>query len=109
VTTEQILQLLAQGGIGLVALAVIGKIAWRVAERMITAIDALATETRNTGRATVEALGHLTERLSRLEGKVEILASEWPDNETSEVRRVRARSPALGVEGEYGPGRPPRR
>ena len=114
---DQLLQLGAQGGIGLLALGVIGKIAWRVAERMIAAIDALAKEARDTGRATVDALSSLTERLSRLEGKVEILASgdvtgpvqqQWPENETSEVRRARARSPEPGVEGGYGPLKPRR-
>lgn len=122
-TDDQIYQLVVQSGIGAAALGIIGKICLRVAERMITAIDALSKEARDTGRATVDALSHLTERLSRLEGKVEILATanpsgpnsseQWPENEFSEVRRVRererARSPAPEMAGEYGPMKPPRR
>jgi len=115
-TDDQIYQLVVQGGIGAAALGIIGKIALKVADRMITAIDALSREARDTGKATVEALSNLTQRLSRLEGKVEILGSatvtEWPDDETSEVRRVRerARSPAPNeMHGEYGPSKPPRR
>lgn len=103
-TTDQILQLVAQGGIGLAALAVIGKIAWRVAERMIAAIDALVKEVKDTSKANVDALARLTERLSRIEGEILIGAAasggDFPENETSEVRRAR---------GEYGLSKPPRR
>ena len=117
-TDDQIYGLIVQGGIGATALAILGKIALKVADRMIGAIDALSKEARDTGKATVDALSSLTERLSRLEGKVEILASgggdtgpahqQWDDNEVSEVRRARARSPEPNVEGSYGPGKPRR-
>jgi hypothetical protein len=112
-TNEQIYQLVVQGGIGAAALLVLGRISMKVAERMIGAIDALSKEARDTGKATVDALSSLTERLSRLEGKVEILASgdagqQWSDNEVSEVRRTRARSPEPNVEGPYGPLKPRR-
>ena len=116
-TEDQVVGLVVQGGIGATALAILGKIALKVADRMIGAIDALSKEARDTGKATVDALSSLTERLSRLEGKVEILASgdvtgpvqqQWPENETSEVRRARARSPEPGVEGGYGPMKPRR-
>jgi len=117
-TDDQIYQIIVQGGIGAAALGILGKIALKVADRMITAIDALSKEARDTGKATVDALGKLTERISRIEGKVEVLGAasgveQWPDSETSEVRRVReherARSPALELHGEYGLGKPPRR
>lgn len=104
-TNEQILQLITQGGIGLLALGIIGKIGLRVAERIIDALGVLSREARDTGNATVAALGFLTERLSRLEGKVEILGDQWPDDETSEVRRIRRErarsSPLPGDEGVY--------
>jgi hypothetical protein len=116
-TEDQVVGLFVQGGIGATALAILGKIALKVADRMISAIDALSKEARDTGKATVDALSSLTERLSRLEGKVEVLASgdttgpvqhQWPDNEISEVRRMRARSPDPSVEGSYGPIKPRR-
>ena len=88
---DQLYGLVVQGGIGAAALALVGKIALKVADRMILAIDALSKETRNTGRATVDALSHLTERLSRLEGKVEILSGDWPQEPA--INRERARSP----------------
>lgn len=117
-TDDQIYGLIVQGGIGATALAIIGKIALKVADRMIGAIDALAKEARETGKATVEALSSFAERLSYIEGKVAgVTATEatgpvqptWPADETSEVRRVRARSPAPEIEGGYGPLKPPRR
>jgi len=97
-TTDQLLQLVTQGGVGIAALAVLAKIALRVAERMIAAIDALSKEARDTGKATVDALSKLTERLSRLEGKVEILGAasgleEWDTNEEHPEGHGRARSP----------------
>ena len=116
-TEDQIVGLVVQGGIGATALAILGKIALKVADRMINAIDALSKEARDTGKATVDALSSLTDRLSRLEGKVEILASgvdtgpvqqQWPDNEVSEVRRARARSEPGAAEGGYGPLKPRR-
>jgi hypothetical protein len=116
-TEDQIVSLVVQGGIGATALMILGKIALKVADRMIGAIDALSKEARDTGKATVDALSSLTERLSRLEGKVEILASgggdtgpvqQWSESEVSEVRRARARSPEPSVEGSYGPGKPRR-
>jgi hypothetical protein len=114
-TDDQIYGLIVQGGIGATALAIIGKICLKVADRMIGAIDALSKEARDTGKATVDALSSLTERLSRLEGKVEILAAgdtgpvqQWSESEVSEVRRARARSPEPNVEGSYGPGKPRR-
>jgi hypothetical protein len=70
-TEDQIYQLVVQGGIGAAALGILGKIALKVADRMIGAIDALSKEARDTGKATVDALGLLTQRLARLEGKVE--------------------------------------
>lgn len=120
-TSEQVYQLIVQGGIGAAALLILGKVALKVADRMVTAIDALAKEARDTGKATVDALSSLTERLSRLEGKVEILAgsevtgpvpqqSQWPADETSEVRRVRERARSEpGEGGGYGPMKPVRR
>lgn len=120
-TDDQIYGLIVQGGIGATALAIIGKIALKVADRMIGAIDALAKEARETGKATVEALSSFAERLSYIEGKVAGVTTaakeatgpvpqQWPDSETSEVRRVRerARSPAPDVEGSYGPLKPRR-
>jgi hypothetical protein len=118
-TNEQILQLATQGGIGVVALVIIGKIGLRVAERIIDALGALAKEARDTGKATVDALSSLTERLSRLEGKVEVLGAAsgvdvWPESETSEVRRTRREherarsSPQIESEGGYGPTKPRR-
>jgi hypothetical protein len=117
-TDDQIVGLVVQGGIGATALAILGKIALKVADRMIGAIDALSKEARDTGKATVDALSSLTDRLSRLEGKVEILASvggdtgpvqqQWADSEVSEVRRARARSPEPGAETGYGPLKPRR-
>ena len=115
-TEDQVVGLVVQGGIGATALAILGKIALKVADRMIGAIDALSKEARDTGKATVDALSSLTERLSRLEGKVEILAGDttgpvqqqWPDNEVSEVRRARARSPEPSAESGYGPLKPRR-
>jgi hypothetical protein len=115
-TEDQVVGLVVQGGIGATALAILGKIALKVADRMIGAIDALSKEARDTGKATVDALSSLTERLSRLEGKVEILASgdtgpvqqQWQDSEVSEVRRARARSPEPSAEGGYGPLKPRR-
>jgi hypothetical protein len=117
-TDDQVVGLFVQGGIGATALAIIGKIALKVADRMISAIDALSKEARDTGKATVDALSSLTDRLSRLEGKVEVLASvggdttgpvhqQWPEEEVSEVRR-RARSEPGAVEGGYGPMKPRR-
>lgn len=97
-TDEQLYGLVVQGGIGAAALTIVGKIALKVADRMISAIDALSKEARDTGRATVDALSLLTQRLSRLEGKVAVLAGvhadeeSWSDGEASEVRRQRARS-----------------
>jgi len=126
-TDDQLYGLIVQGGIGAAALGVLGKIALKVADRMIAAIDALSKEARDTGKATVDALSSFAQRLSHIEGKVEVLAAgatnannqaaavdpmqQWPENETSEVRRVRerARSPAPDVEGGYGPLRPQRR
>ena len=120
-TSEQIYQLIVQGGIGAAALLILGKVALKVADRMVTAIDALAKEARDTGKATVDALSQLTQRLSRLEGKVEILSGvestgpvqqQWPEDETSEVRRVRERGERARSEaGEtgYGPMKPTRR
>lgn len=89
---DQLYGLIVQGGIGAAALALVGKIALKVADRMIAAIDALSKEARDTGRATVDALSHLTERLSRLEGKVEVLSSDWPQEQA--IHRERTRSPA---------------
>jgi hypothetical protein len=74
-TEDQVVSIILQGGVGAAALTILGKIALKVADRMIGAIDALSKEARDTGKATVEALSSLTERLSRLEGKVEVLAS----------------------------------
>lgn len=92
---DQLYGLIVQGGIGAAALALVGKIALKVADRMIAAIDALSKEARDTGKATVDALSHLTERLSRLEGKVEVLSSDWPQEQAAhrERERERARSP----------------
>lgn len=116
-TDDQIYGLIVQGGIGATALAIIGKIALKVADRMIAAIDALAKEARDTGKATVDALSLFAERLSYIEGKVAAVtatppplapsAQDW--DEPSEVRRSRARSPSPEAEGGYGPIRPPRR
>lgn len=97
-TDDQVYGLVVQGGIGAAALTIIGKIALRVADRMISAIDTLSKEARDTGRATVDALALLTERLSRLEGKVEILAGEsatptpWPSDEGTERGRAQRES-----------------
>jgi TolA-binding protein len=88
---DQLYGLIVQGGIGAAALALVGKIALKVADRMIAAIDALSKEARDTGKATVDALSSLTERLSRLEGKVEVLSSDWPQEQAA--HRERARSP----------------
>lgn len=108
-TDDQLYGIVVQGGIGAAALTIIGKIALKVADRMIAAIDALSKEARDTGRATVEALSHLTERLSRLEGKVEVLAADWsPEPTHSEARpqRERARSPVMEeIVGGNAPGR----
>jgi len=94
-SNDQLYGLVVQGGIGAAALALVGKIALKVADRMITAIDALSKEARDTGRATVDALSQLTERLSRLEGKVEVLSSDWPQEHANNRKseRERARSP----------------
>jgi TolA-binding protein len=90
-TEDQVVSLLVQGGIGATALAMLGKITMKVAERMIAAIDALTKEARDTGKATVDALSSLTERLSRLEGKVEVLSADRPQEQA--INRERARSP----------------
>ena len=119
-TDDQIYQLVAQGGIGVAALGILGKIALKVADRMILAIDSLAKDARETGKANVEALGLVTQRLARLEGKVEVLGDasgvdEWPEDETSEVHRTRERRSAPAVEraserpGEYAILKPTRR
>ena len=91
-TEDQVVSLLVQGGIGATALAMLGKITLKVADRMIGAIDALSKEARDTGKATVEALSSLTERLSRLEGKVEVLSADWPQEQA--IHRERTRPPA---------------
>lgn len=108
-TDDQLYGIVVQGGIGAAALTIIGKIALKVADRMIAAIDALSKEARDTGKATVEALSHLTERLSRLEGKVEVLASDWqsePSQPEGRPHRERARSPvAEEMAPVNGPGR----
>jgi len=122
-TEDQIYQLVAQGGIGVAALGILGKIALKVADRMIDAISTLSKDTRDTGKANVEALGLLTQRLARLEGKVEVLGvasgvDAWPEDETSEVQRTRERRSAPAVErterssdrpGEYAILKPTRR
>lgn len=91
-TEDQVVSILVQGGVGAAALTILGKIALKVADRMIDAIDALSKEARDTGKATVEALSSLTERLSRLEGKVEVLSADWPQEQA--IHRERTRSPA---------------
>lgn len=117
-TNDQIYQLVVQGGIGAAALIILGKIALKVADRMIAAIDALAKEARETGKATVEALSSFAERLSFIEGKVAGVAAaevtgpkeqQWPESETSEVRRTAARPRSEPGEGGYGPLKPARR
>lgn len=117
-TDDQIYGLVVQGGIGATALAIIGKIALKVADRMIAAIDALSKEARDTGKATVDALSSFAERLSYVEGKIAGVAAadvtgpvqqQWTETETSEVRRsaVRPRSEPSS-EGAYGPVKPRR-
>lgn len=104
-TDDQLYGVIVQGGLGAAALTIIGKVALKVADRMIAAIDALSKEARDTGKATVEALSHLTERLSRLEGKVEVLASDWsPEPPQAEPRsiRERAKSPVAEDLAGYG-------
>lgn len=77
---EQLIKIVAQYGIGGVFALVLGRIMWRIGERMIAAIDGLgvkweAASTKMAERfdahtkADVEAIGALTRKVEHLDGK----------------------------------------
>jgi hypothetical protein len=132
-----VVALFKQGGVALVALVMLGYIIKKIGERMIGSIDKLtersdantkvvsdslitATTTITTSvnrqsEATVTALGGLSERVARVEGRIEGIAGsrgeifdEPTPVEAPEVRGYRkAMTPAHGHPSlPYGPSRP---
>jgi hypothetical protein len=76
VTTDDALKLVAQGGIGVVALLVLARVVLDAGKRMIEAIDRLVIRIDEHTKSDLEALGKVAERLGRLEGKIDGVMDE---------------------------------
>lgn len=79
---EQVIKIAFQYGIGGVFALVLGRIMWRIGERMIASIDALGAKWEAASdkmadrfeahtKADVEAMGKLTSAVARMDGKLD--------------------------------------
>lgn len=102
--TTELLKLLGQGGITAALLFVVGKLLWKIGERMITAIDKLGEKIDLHTQADVKALIALTERIQGLESHTAYLATmvksktrERLDQLENQLQREHRSTPIHGV------------
>lgn len=107
--TEVFAEIAKGAGLGMIALAallILGRVVARIGERMIQAIDKVSTRIDEHSKEDIGAIGDLSERIARLEGKIDI-AMEFTPVENARARRAKS-EPGGARSGYYGPRKPPR-
>lgn len=79
-----LLKLLGQGGITVVALLVLGRIVFRIGERMVAALDRIGSKLDDHTRADTDAIHGLRQDVAVLSGRVETALS-WSDRTPVEM------------------------
>lgn len=73
-----LIKLLSQSGVAVVALWILGRVVWRVGERMIEAIDKVVTKLDEHTAADLKAVADLRQDVAVLNGRVEQVI-DWQD------------------------------
>ncbi len=89
-----LLKLLGQGGITLVALIVLGRIVFRIGERMVVALDRIGSKLDDHTRADTDAIHGLRQDVAVLSSRVET-AIAWSDR--TPVEMAGPQTPPFGV------------
>jgi len=109
VDTNDFLKLLGQSGVIGVLLFILGKVIWRVAERLISAVDKLSGRIDDHTSKDLEHHGEVKEAIASLEGRIDGILDLTPVREQRPYR-ARVQSDPRGVPaGYYGPRKPTKR
>ena len=73
-----IIKPLGQSGVAVIALVILGRVVWRVGERMIAAIDRVTSKLDEHTVADTRALGDLRQDIAVLSSRVDA-AIEWQE------------------------------
>lgn len=70
-TSDDFIKLLGQGGVTAALLFILGKIIWRVADRMITAIDRISAVVAEHTKTDLEHHADVKEVVARMDAKLD--------------------------------------
>ena len=93
------------GSIAVAALVMLSRIVKTIGERMIGAIDKLTDRLDEHSKSDIGAISLLTERMARMEGKIDTALELTP---VEGIRRARTDQPMAAAAGYYSPRKPPR-
>ncbi len=97
-TADDFIKLLGQGGITGALLFILGRVVWRIAERLIQAIDRLGAKVDEHTIKDLEHHAEVRESVTRLEGRIDGILDERERTPVNHpMPKPRARTNPLGV------------